>query len=65
MARLGGWEDRNQKPPAADLYVYLVADTEGVPDILGVDFEAELLVYAGKPYRTVVRASMNLRTNQL
>jgi hypothetical protein len=59
--RLTGWEERAERPPALDITIYLVAG-EPQPDIVPVEFEVDLLVYAEVPYLTTLRAAMNLRT---
>lgn len=60
IVRIDGWEDRNSRPPFVDVTVYITFH-DGAPAIVPVEFEVALVVYAEKPYRTTLRASMNVR----
>ncbi|MBZ9927763.1 hypothetical protein FJW04_21945 [Mesorhizobium sp. B2-7-3] len=62
IVRIPGWEDRNGPPPFADVTVYITFHNDA-PEIVPVEFEVELIVYAEAPYRTTLRASMNIRAN--
>ncbi|ESY70015.1 MULTISPECIES: hypothetical protein [Mesorhizobium] len=62
IVRIPGWEDRNGPPPFADVTVYITFHNDA-PEIVPVEFEVELVVYAEAPYRTTLRASMNVRSN--
>ncbi|MES0026995.1 MULTISPECIES: hypothetical protein [unclassified Mesorhizobium] len=60
IVRIDGWEDRNSRPPFVDVTVYITFH-DGAPAIVPVEFEVALVVYAEKPYRTTLGASMNVR----
>lgn len=60
IVRMDGWEDRNARPPFADVTVYITFH-DGAPEIVAVDFEVDLVVYAETPYGATLRASMDAR----
>ncbi|RWM28484.1 hypothetical protein [Mesorhizobium sp.] len=64
IVRIDGWEDRNARPPFADVTVYITFH-DGAPEIVPVIFEVDLVVYAEIPYRSTLRASMNVRNDSI